>query len=209
MRWNQGQKKKKKAEGECGQSTPLLSYSEMATNMTNENASEDDDPLVRFDGGDGQAMTELFTRHRERLRRMIRLRLDRRLQGRIDSSDVLDDAFLEVARRVPEYLAEPSMPPFLWIRFLTDQTLQALHRYRLKLHMRDAGQKVSLRRRSAPQASSASLAALLVRRAGCAGRARLRRVRPGTAGPTCGAASRTEGPWTATHRPRRSIRSRS
>ncbi len=45
------------------------------------------------------ALTELFTRNRERLRRMIRLRLDRRLQGRIDSSDILQDTYLEVARR--------------------------------------------------------------------------------------------------------------
>ena len=44
-------------------------------------------------------MVHQFARHRERLRRMVRLRLDRRLQGRIDSSDVLQEAHLEVARR--------------------------------------------------------------------------------------------------------------
>jgi RNA polymerase sigma-70 factor (ECF subfamily) len=132
--------------------------------MTDENEPEDRDLLVRLDGGDERAMTELFTRHRERLRRMIRLRLDRRLQGRIDSSDVLQDAYLEVARRAPEYLAQPSMSPFLWIRFLTGQTLQALHRHHLKVHMRDAGQEVSLRRPSAPQANSASLAEMLLGR---------------------------------------------
>jgi RNA polymerase sigma-70 factor, ECF subfamily len=132
--------------------------------MTDDNEPEDRDLLVRLDGGDERAMTELFTRHRDRLRRMIRLRLDRRLQGRIDLSDVLQDAYLEVARRAPEYLAQPSMSPFLWIRFLTEQTLQALHRHHLKVHMRDAGQEVSLRRRSAPQANSASLAEMLLGR---------------------------------------------
>ena len=69
-------------------------------------------------------MTELFTRHRERLRQMIRLRLDRRLQGRIDSSDVLQDTYLEVARRAREYIAQPDVPPFIWLRFLTGQTLR-------------------------------------------------------------------------------------
>ena len=62
----------------------------------------DDDLLVRIEGGDEWAMTELFTRHRERLRQTIRLRLDRRLQGRIDSSDVLQPArtpTFEIARR--------------------------------------------------------------------------------------------------------------
>ena len=72
--------------------------------MSDLDARGDGDLLVRIEGGDERAMTELFTRHRERLRQMIRLRLDRRLQGRIDSSDVLQDTYLEVARRAREYL---------------------------------------------------------------------------------------------------------
>jgi RNA polymerase sigma-70 factor (ECF subfamily) len=136
----------------------------MATMMTDDNAPEDRDLLDRLEAGDEQAMTELFSRHRERLRWMIRLRLDRRLQGRIDSSDVLQEAYLEVARRTREYLSQPSMPPFLWLRFLTGQTLQALHRHHLRVHMRDAGQEVSLHRRAAPQANSASLAEMLLGR---------------------------------------------
>ena len=56
------------------------------------------------------------------------------------------------------------MPPFLWLRFLTGQTLQALHRHHLKVHMRDAGQEVSLRHRATPQANSASLAEMLLGR---------------------------------------------
>jgi RNA polymerase sigma-70 factor, ECF subfamily len=135
----------------------------MGVAMTDENPRDDDDLLRRLEGGDQRALTELFTRHRERLRRMIRLRLDRRLQGRIDSSDVLQDAYLEVARRSGEYLAQPDMPPFLWLRFLTGQTLQALHRHHLKVHMRDAGQEVSIRR-TVPQANSASLAEMLLGR---------------------------------------------
>jgi RNA polymerase sigma-70 factor (ECF subfamily) len=132
--------------------------------MNAENERDDDDLLVRLEGGDELAMTELFTRHRERLRRMIRLRLDRRLQGRIDSSDVLQDAYLEVAHRARKYLAQPTMPPFLWLRFLTAQTLLALHRHHLKVHIRDAGQEVSLRRRATPQANSACLAEMLLGR---------------------------------------------
>jgi RNA polymerase sigma-70 factor (ECF subfamily) len=135
----------------------------MGTTMNDENDPGDRDLLARLDGGDEQAMTELFTRHRERLRRMIRLRLDRRLQGRIDSSDVLQEAYLEVSRRAREYVAQPSMPPFLWLRFLTGQTLHSLHRYHLKVHMRDAGQEVSLRR-AAHHVNSASLAEMLLGR---------------------------------------------
>ncbi len=129
-----------------------------------ENKRDDDDLLLRLEGGDERALTELFARHRERLRRMIRLRLDRRLQGRIDSSDVLQDAYLEVARRAGEYLSQPAMPPYLWLRFLTSQTLLSLHRHHLKVQMRDAGQEVSLRRRATPQANSACLAEMLLGR---------------------------------------------
>jgi RNA polymerase sigma-70 factor, ECF subfamily len=136
----------------------------MEAAMSDQYERDDDDLLVRLERGDEWALTELFTRHRERLRRMIRLRLDRRLQGRIDSSDVLQDAYLEVARRSREYLDQPTMPPFLWLRLLTGQTLQALHRHHLKVHMRDAGQEVSLRRRATPQANSASLAEMLLGR---------------------------------------------
>jgi RNA polymerase sigma-70 factor, ECF subfamily len=136
----------------------------MEAAMTDEHERDDADLLLRLEGGDERALTELFARHRERLRRMIRLRLDHRLQGRIDSSDVLQDAYLEVARRSGEYLAQPAMPPFLWLRFLTGQTLQALHRHHLKVHMRDAGQEVSLRHRGTPLASSASLAEMLLGR---------------------------------------------
>jgi RNA polymerase sigma-70 factor, ECF subfamily len=132
--------------------------------MSDLDARGDGDLLVRIEGGDERAMTELFTRHRERLRQMIRLRLDRRLQGRIDSSDVLQDTYLEVARRAREYLAQPDVPPFIWLRYLTGQTLLALHRHHLKVHMRDAGQEVSLRHRATPQANSASLAEMLLGR---------------------------------------------
>jgi RNA polymerase sigma-70 factor, ECF subfamily len=123
-----------------------------------------DDLLERVQRGDQQALVILFTRYHDRLRRMVRLRLDRRLQGRIDPSDVLQDAFLDVARRACEYVANPSIPVFLWLRLITGQRLMALQRQHLGAQMRDAGQEVSLNRCALPQATSVSLAALLVGR---------------------------------------------
>jgi RNA polymerase sigma-70 factor, ECF subfamily len=114
--------------------------------------------------GDEQALLELFARNRDRLRRMVRLRLDRRLQGRVDPSDVLQDAQLDVLRRAGEFAANPAMPPYLWLRFLTGQRLMALHRYHLGARMRDANQEISLHRGALPEATSASLAALLLGR---------------------------------------------
>jgi RNA polymerase sigma-70 factor (ECF subfamily) len=126
------------------------------------NSGETDQLLQRLAQGDREGLGTLLERHRKRLRRMVALRLDQRLQGRIDASDVLQEAFLEVAARLPEYLRQPSMPFFLWLRFLTGQKLLELHRHHLGAQMRDAGREVSLHRGSLPEASSAALAAQLL-----------------------------------------------
>lgn len=124
--------------------------------------NEHSDELARIRAGDQAAVAELFLRYRERLGRMVRLRMDRRLQGRLDASDVLQEAYLTIARRAPEYAANPTMPVYLWLRWLTGEKLLALHRRHLGAQMRAAGQEVSLQRGSIPQASSASLAAQLL-----------------------------------------------
>ncbi|HMF12277.1 MAG TPA: sigma-70 family RNA polymerase sigma factor, partial [Gemmataceae bacterium] len=123
-------------------------------------ANESSELLERAGRGDAQALGELFGQHRERLRRMVQLRLDRRLQGRIDPSDVLQEAFLEVSRCLADYL----LPCFLWLRFITGKKLLALHRHHLGTQVRDAGREVSLHRGALPQASSVSLAAQLLGR---------------------------------------------
>src|SRR5215468_3669991 len=84
--------------------------------------------LQRAGQGDQQALGELFALHQDRLRRMVQVRLDRRMQGRLDPSDVLQETYLEVARCLADYLRNPTMPFFLWLRLLTARKLQALHR---------------------------------------------------------------------------------
>jgi RNA polymerase sigma-70 factor (ECF subfamily) len=114
--------------------------------------------------GDDQAVAELFAKYRKRLRRMISLRMDRRLQGRVDPSDVLQDAYLDFAKRLPEYAQSQSYPFFLWLRMLTGQRLMHVHRHHLETAMRDAGQEVSLYHKAMPEANSMSLAANLLGR---------------------------------------------
>ena len=125
---------------------------------------QDDDLLGRARAGDPHALADLFDRHRGRLRHMVRLRLDRRLAGRLDADDVLQEAYLEADRRFAEYLRDPAIPPFLWLRLVTGQKLTDLHRHHLGAKMRDAGMEVSLHRGALPQASSVSLAELLLGR---------------------------------------------
>jgi RNA polymerase sigma-70 factor (ECF subfamily) len=128
----------------------------------------------RIHAGDHRALGEFFARHRERLRRTVRLRLDRRLQGRIDPEDVLQEAFVDAARRLAEYAADPNMPPFLWLRFLTVQRLQTLHRLHLGVKSREARREVSLYNGSLPMADSRSLAARLLGRLTSPSRAAIR-----------------------------------
>ena len=93
---------------------------------------------------------------------MVRLRLDRRLHGRVDPSDVLQEAYLDVAQQLSSYRAKPEMPFYVWLRLTTGQRLLGLHRQHLGAALRDAGREVSLHRGSLPQASSVSLAAQLL-----------------------------------------------
>ena len=116
----------------------------------------------RLRAGDPAAVEDLFARHRDRLRRMVDMRLDRRLQGRIDASDVIQEAHLEVAGRLADYLKDPKLPPFLWLRLVVGERLAKLHRTHLGAQMRDAGREVSLFREALPAASSAALAAHLL-----------------------------------------------
>jgi RNA polymerase sigma-70 factor (ECF subfamily) len=121
------------------------------------------DLIQRALAGDEAALAALFDGYRDRLRRMIRLRLDRRLSGRVDSSDVLQEAYLDVRNRIAEYARDPAAMPFhLWLRLVAGQRLTDVHRYHLGAQMRDAGQEVSLHRGPFPQASSVSLAAQLL-----------------------------------------------
>jgi RNA polymerase sigma-70 factor (ECF subfamily) len=118
--------------------------------------------LRRAADGDQEAVAALFAAHRDRLKQMVCLRMDRRLQGRIDPSDVLQETYLEVSRRVAEFGREPTTSVYLWLRFLTGQKLVDLMRRHLGTKMRGAAQEISLHRGAWPQASSVSLAAQLL-----------------------------------------------
>jgi RNA polymerase sigma-70 factor (ECF subfamily) len=126
------------------------------------NSSETDRLLRRVEAGDQEVWGDLLTRHRDRLRRMVALRLDRRLQGRIDPSDVVQEACLTASIQLADYLKNPTIPFYLWLRLITGQRLVALHRHHLGTRARDAGREVSLFCGPLPEASSAALAAELL-----------------------------------------------
>ncbi len=122
-----------------------------------ENAAELE--LLRSRGR--EAVAALLERYRPKLARMIALRLDRRIFGKVEIEDILQDAFVEAARRVEDYLDCPSVPFFVWLRQISSQVLIDTHRRYLGTQMRDVRQEVSAYRCASAGTSSALLVAQL------------------------------------------------
>jgi RNA polymerase sigma-70 factor, ECF subfamily len=120
-------------------------------------AGADGELLQRLRARDPDAWERFLGEHRSRLRRMIALRLDRRLQGRLDASDVIQDAYTEATTRLDEYLANPTLPPYLWLRFIASQRLLIAVRRHLGAEVRNAA-----REEVWPQSTADGLAAHLV-----------------------------------------------
>ncbi|MBI4603535.1 MAG: sigma-70 family RNA polymerase sigma factor [Planctomycetes bacterium] len=94
-------------------------------------ATETQELIAKAREGDPGAVDRLLARHREALRRMVELRLDRAEAARVDASDVLQETLLEASRRLPEYLRDPAMPFHLWIRHIArDRIIDAHRRHR-------------------------------------------------------------------------------
>ncbi len=121
-------------------------------------APTNDELLEAARNGDEGALARLVDRHRGRLERMVALRMDRRLQGRVDAADVVQDAYLTVRGKFPRYSADPRLSFFLWLRLEVGQKLVDLHRFHLGTQMRDASQEVSLYRGALPPVTSLSVA---------------------------------------------------
>lgn len=117
--------------------------------------------IERAVNGDQQAWTELIEACHARLRRMVAVRIDPRLHGRIDPSDVIQEAYLDASRRLTEYRDQPELPFYLWLRFLVEQRVAEQHRRHLGAAARDAGREISIHRRGLPRGSTAALAAQL------------------------------------------------
>jgi RNA polymerase sigma-70 factor (ECF subfamily) len=122
------------------------------------NVQPDTDELLRLTGaGDRGARGALLERHRDRLRRMIALRIDPRLAARVDPSDVVQEALAEADRRLDRYVHEQPLPFYPWLRQLAWDRLADQHRRHVQADRR------SVKREEAapwglPDSSAAELA---------------------------------------------------
>lgn len=85
--------------------------------------------LERVAAGDRQALEALLTRYQADLRAFVEIRLDPRLAARFDPSDVVQEAQLEVVRRMDDFLKRRPMPFHLWIRRTAYERLLDLKRH--------------------------------------------------------------------------------
>jgi RNA polymerase sigma-70 factor, ECF subfamily len=109
--------------------------------------------------GDQDAWAALVSRHRGRLKCMVAMRMDRRLQGRIDPSDVVQEACLVASKHIESYASRPNMPFYLWLRWIAGQRLMDQQRRNLGSKAREVNREIALYQGSFPESTCAGLAA--------------------------------------------------
>ena len=113
--------------------------------------------LEQAAAGDSLARERLLQRHRPRLREFVEVHLDPALRARLDASDVVQEAQLEVARRLPDFLRRRPMPFRLWLRTTAYERLLMLRRRHRGAARRAVSREVGL-----PDRSSLALAQQLL-----------------------------------------------
>lgn len=115
------------------------------------------DDLERLVDGGAAELAALFEELRPRLERLVEFRLHSGLRGRVDTADVLQEAFLTISARLPGFLESPDVSPFVWMRRLTLQCVVDIHRHHFR-HKRSVGKEVKLSRPAAGDETSLSIA---------------------------------------------------
>src|SRR5437870_763694 len=109
--------------------------------MVKTNGPDTDELLDLASQGDEGARQDLLARHRQRLRQMVAVRMDRRLAARVDPSDVVQEALIEADRRLSDYLRDRPMPFYPWLREMAWERLVALHRRHIAARRRSVNRE--------------------------------------------------------------------
>jgi RNA polymerase sigma-70 factor (ECF subfamily) len=114
--------------------------------MTNNrpDSEETEGLLEEVRQGNRQALDRLLTRHRDGLRSFVEMRLDPRVAARVDPSDVVQEAQMEVVRRMDDFLKHRPMPFRLWVRKTAYERLLDLHKHHVKRSKRSVRREVAL-----------------------------------------------------------------
>jgi RNA polymerase sigma-70 factor (ECF subfamily) len=120
----------------------------------------EDDEIAQLRHQGQPALAEIFSSALPRLERIIRFRIHPRIRGRVDAADILQETWVTASKRLADYLREPTVSLFIWLRQLALQTLIDIHRREL-CHRRDAGREIHLASDSPPGDTSLSIAHFL------------------------------------------------
>ncbi|MEX2139361.1 MAG: sigma-70 family RNA polymerase sigma factor [Pirellulales bacterium] len=104
----------------------------------------DEQLLSRAAAGEAAALDELLRQNRQRLKQMVHVQLDARLQARVDPSDVVQEAMIEAARRFPAFLRERPLPFYPWLRQIALDRISRMHRSHLRMARRNLRRETPL-----------------------------------------------------------------
>ena len=111
--------------------------------------------------GNADAVNQLLQRHRESVRRLVEMRLDRKVRQRVDVSDVVQDVMIEANDRLEKYLNDPGLAFHLWIRQIAwDRIIDTYRRHRVSAK-RNMDREQPMMTAGGPDQSSMMLAAQL------------------------------------------------
>ena len=125
----------------------ILDYvsTRMGFSLSQPSALEESARLLRaLRDGDDSAYADLFSIHRSKLEKIVHFRMDRRLRGRVDPDDILQEAFVDGQNRLENLRNSPTQSFLVWIRLIVGQTLINVHRRHLKSGRRDASRDVGI-----------------------------------------------------------------
>lgn len=107
--------------------------------------SRDTDELVdRVRHGSRPAFEELFARHREQLKQALEVRMDFRLGGRVDISDIVQETYLEASQRFDDYLADPRLRFYVWLRWIGREKVIQHYRHHVAARRRAVDRELVL-----------------------------------------------------------------
>ncbi len=112
-----------------------------------------DQLLLQVERGDATARDQLLRRHRNRLRRMVALRMDRRMRARVDPSDVVQDSLHEADQQLADYIRRRPLPFYPWLRQIALERLIDYHR----LHIQAQKRTVKREEQALPQLPNESM----------------------------------------------------
>ena len=139
--------------------TSVQGRNEKKLSMDETTDIEEDRQRLR-EGGE-IALAEAFSRYRRKLERIIEFRLDPSLRARVDPADILQEAYLQIARRLAEFVEGVPVSLFVWMRQKTIQTMIDVQRMHFR-DKRDAHRERALAVPDHGQTSSISIARYLI-----------------------------------------------